>query len=65
MKTKDGVSPLSEKIKNKVFPRVCNCKRILFEKDAEYIGENELNEKRAYWFNCLHCETTFIKINKK
>lgn len=50
-------------IPENTFPRVCSCKRTLGRDDADFLDKTE--EKgigiNIYWFNCLHCQTTFIK----
>ena len=50
------------------FPHGCTCKRVLQEKDCEYIGRTggpTKGTKNIYWFNCPHCKTTFIKKTEK
>ena len=47
------------------FPHVCTCKRTLQEKECEYLGQTKMANKKVYWFNCPHCNTTFIKKHEK
>ena len=44
------------------FPHNCTCKRVLEEKECDYIGKMKgLKNYSLYMFNCPHCKTTFSK----
>lgn len=48
------------------FPHSCSCKREIEEKESVYTGKtgNKI-QRNIYWFNCVHCGTTFLKKSKR